>query len=161
MCGLLFVLSFSTLTSCDKPFYEKEHVFAENRWGYADTVVFEFEIEDTNRIYNLFLDVAHGKEYGYENLYSKVYMRFPDQTTRQENISLELADNLGNWHGECSGETCVRKFNFKPNAYFPMKGKYSIVMEQYNRVPIMPELKKFKMRIEQTDKVRGAKDVKK
>ena len=150
----LFLLS-TLLGSCGQYYYDEEHRFQQDQWTYADTVVFEFDIRDTNQIYNVFFDVEHHVDYKFENLYSKVYIQRPDQVAKSENISLELADDLGNWKGDCGDEWCNLKFNFKPKAYFPKQGIYRITMEQYNRQAVMEGLRRFRMYIDKTQKIRG------
>lgn len=113
--------------------FEKQYDLKDAAWTYADTLDFEFEIEDTLKIYNLYLDIAHSTEYGFENLYINIYTQFPTGERIKELVSLELADKGGIWLGDCDAESCELEVPIQENAFFNLPGKYKITLEQYMR----------------------------
>lgn len=131
----LFVFSFSLfLIGCGKDFeYQKKYEIADNSWSYPDSLNFNFNIEDTTRIYNLFLEVEHQDNYSFQNLYTQIHTKFPGGERLSETLSLELADKAGNWMGGCSGSTCTLLIPIQQNAFFNAEGSYEITIEQYMR----------------------------
>ena len=125
---------------------------ANEDWHYGDSIVFEFDIADKAKVYDIFLDVTHSSEYRFANLYTMLHVYFPDGRDRKEQVSLELAEMGGKWMGSCSGGTCTRQIPFMPNAVFEMAGKHRIVLEQYNRQESMQGVKGFRLRIKQREK---------
>ena len=123
-----------TLPSCsDNLVYEKEYEISDKVWIYSDTLNFDFEVEDTIALYSLSLEIEHSADYSFQNLYTKIYTKFPQGERIEEVLSLELADNIGNWVGNCSGEVCQLIIPIQENVYFNQNGHYQITMEQFMR----------------------------
>ena len=56
----LSVVLLPVLSACGPDYvYEKNYAIEEAAWAYTDTLQFQFEVEDTNTIYNLWLEVDH------------------------------------------------------------------------------------------------------
>lgn len=130
---VLILLGLS-LSSCgDNYVYEKQYVIQNGAWGYGDTLDFDFEIQDTTSIYNLYLEVAHNKDYSFQNLYTTIHTKFPGGELLDEVLSLELAGKGGNWLGDCGKEACSLKIPIQQNAYFNANGAYKITLKQHMR----------------------------
>ncbi|KAA3631642.1 MAG: gliding motility lipoprotein GldH [Bacteroidetes bacterium] len=134
----VFVLSiFSSillLAGCGKHYeYEQKYTIDNNSWSYQDTLDFNFNISDTNRIYNLYLEIEHEDSYAFQNLYTQIHTKFPGGERLDETLSLELANKTGNWLGNCSGSICTLLIPIQENAYFNASGDYEITLEQYMR----------------------------
>ncbi|MEL7122343.1 MAG: gliding motility lipoprotein GldH, partial [Bacteroidota bacterium] len=127
----VFLLFFP---SCSEKFdYQKTYQFDQGYWTYADSLSFDFEIPDTNNIYSLFLEVQHGTDYSYENLYTNIKTIFPSGRTIENPLSLELADKTGKWYGNCSGKNCKYILPIQEKAYFNETGNFQLKIEQYMR----------------------------
>lgn len=148
----LFIGLLAIFAGCESYYYDAEQPLAAGQWSYQDSIVFEFDIQDKTKLYDVFLDVKHTDEYRFANLYVMLHVYFPDGRSRKEQVSLELADPSGKWLGKCSGKQCTRELPFMPNALFEMEGKHRIVLEQYNRQSAMEGVEGFRMRIRQREK---------
>ncbi len=113
--------------------YIQKYTIDNNSWNYQDTLNFNFNIIDTNRIYNLYLEVEHESSYAFQNLYTQIHTKFPGGERLDETLSLELANKAGNWLGDCSGSSCALLIPIQENAYFNAAGDYEITLEQYMR----------------------------
>lgn len=150
MFYLFFVaLGLMMFSSCQSHFFDNTKTVPNGQWAYQDSIVFEFDIQDKSKKYNVFLEVEHSKEYRFANLYTMLHITFPSGKKRNEQVSLELANTVGEWQGTCSGNNCTRKLPFMPNAVFEESGKHRIVLEQYNRTEPMAGINSFRLYIEE------------
>jgi gliding motility-associated lipoprotein GldH len=129
-CFVLILLS-----ACNDNYIFNKSIDLENAvWAYNDTLVYDFEIKDTIQPYQLFLNINHSPDFAAQNIYSRIYTQFPDGTNAVDTISLELLDNFGSWLGKCNQTTCDLDLLLQSNTRFKASGKYSIRLEQYNRI---------------------------
>jgi gliding motility-associated lipoprotein GldH len=113
--------------------YEETKNFADPGWVYGDSLVAEFEIVDTNQIYNLYLRLTHGLDFPYQNFYVQVHTEFPAGERLSQQVSLELARSSGAWYGDCNADQCELNIPIQEGAYFNQAGAYRIVVEQFSR----------------------------
>ncbi len=151
---LIFILPL-LLFGCGKDLeYQKTYQIPDNAWSYQDSLNFNFNIEDTTRIYNLFLEIEHQNTYSYQNLYTSIHTRFPGGERLTETLSLELADKAGNWMGKCSGVSCKLRIPIQQNAFFNASGDYEITLEQYMRKNPIEGIKSISFLLEKTKNTR-------
>lgn len=156
--NLLLSVIFFAMSSCQTYFFDEKNEFKDGEWNFKTLVDFKFNIDDTTRVYNLFLEVNHSTEYSAQNFYSRVHVRFPDGQERKQQISVELADGRGEWIGKCSGKNCVRRIPFMPNAVFDRTGNYQLKFEQFSRTETLKGVKSMRLIIEKTDLNKGEND---
>lgn len=152
MRNLLLLAFFSVLLSACGPdyLYEETYDLEEAGWTYTDTLNFQFVIEDTLALYNLYLDVEHTTDYSYQNLYTQIHTRFPSGERMSQALSLELADKTGAWQGDCRGEKCRFLAPIQANAFFNEPGTYVITLEQYMRRSPVTGLTSIGFKLEET-----------
>jgi len=122
------------LTSCGPNYlYQQSYPIASETWTYSDTLNFDFPIQDTITRYNLLAEVIHSPDFPTQNMYILISTRFPDGKRLQMPLSLEMADKLGQWYGDCSSEKCTLQIPLQTNAFFNQMGDYQITMQQYTR----------------------------
>lgn len=144
------------LSSCGKNYiYENEISIAQGNWNYKDTINFDFEIVDTTKVYNLFLELDHLTDYRFQNLYVQISTTFPKGKRESQTLSLELASNLGEWKGDCNSTNCTTLVPIQEQVYFQEKGDYQITLEQFMREDPIKGLNKFGLKIEETDLKKG------
>ncbi|MBP7541584.1 MAG: hypothetical protein KA802_16810, partial [Saprospiraceae bacterium] len=59
---------------------------------------------------------------------------YPDQTSKNDVLSLEFADDSGTWMGEKDGNYLKAPIAIQPIAKFKKAGKYTMVFYQNSRV---------------------------
>ena len=154
--NFFFLFTITTLISCGPNFiYENEQIISDNNWEYQDSLNFQFEIADTNKLFNIFLDVEHSVDYGFQNLYTQIHTVFPSNDRITEMLSLELADKAGQWFGDCSSEFCTLRIPIQEGAFFNQAGNYSITVEQFMRKNPLEGVKSIAIRIEDTSQTRS------
>lgn len=154
--SIFLYLLFLTLTlGCGPDFViEERHKISPEGWSYADTVGFNFDIRDTNRVFNLFLEVDHQQAFSFQNLYVKVHTIFPSGRRSEQVLSLELADKMGLWQGRCDSENCTLRIPIQEEIFFNEPGKYALSLEQFMRESPLPGLNSFTLLVEDTGTVR-------
>ncbi|MDZ4682576.1 MAG: gliding motility lipoprotein GldH [Saprospiraceae bacterium] len=133
---------------------EGRHDFPDTQWTYADSLRFEFEVEDTTRIYNLYAELTHSVDYSFQNLYTHIHTIMPSGQRLTKLVSLELTNKLGIWSGDCNSKTCEIRLPVQEDLYFNQVGHYTIVVEQFMRQDQLPGLDNFSLLIEESEKKR-------
>lgn len=130
---IIALFIFTNLVSCGpKVVYERTENI-KNPWDYASNVTFEYIISDTLKPYNVQLVVGHKSDFTYENLYVNATTLFPDGKETNHVVSLQLADEKGDWLGQCSGAQCKTEIEISPAIYYRQLGKYQLKIGQYSR----------------------------
>lgn len=147
----LFLLSQLLLISCGESYvFEKTLKIEKEEWRYANTLDYPFEITDTTKIYNLLLEVQHSVDYSYQNCYFKIYTKFPSGEQTEQLLSVDLADGVGRWQGECSGESCTTLFDIQKQSFFNALGTHTITLEQYMRKDPLKGIQSLAIKLEDT-----------
>ncbi len=150
--NLFYFLVFVIFLGCKKNYlFEDSYVIESGEWTYQDTVDFKFEIKDTTKIYNLFLDFEHSTDYEFQNLYINIYTYFPSGKRIKELVSFELANKGGVWFGDCDAEQCKLEVPIQQNAFFSLPGNYVMTVEQYMRKSPLHGIRSIALKIEETE----------
>jgi len=131
----LFLASWLLLlVSCsNRAVYEEYLAVDENGWNQNDTRSFEFEIQDTLLIYDLYLNIRNTTNYEYSNIYFFISTRFPDGREFSDTVQCFLADYQGKWLGKGLGKIKDNRLLFKRGIRFPASGRYKMSIEQAMR----------------------------
>lgn len=152
--GLLFSLLL-LLTACGPDFvYDNTQEVPEAGWTYDQPFRFNFQVQDTSKVYNLWLEVGHSAKFKNQNLYTKLYTLFPDGQKLEEVVSLELANNAGEWYGECSDEVCSLRVPLQTETYFDQQGEYLLTVVQHMRRDSLKGVHALRFTIEDTGETR-------
>lgn len=144
LLGLLAVFS-----SCST-IYDETQILEDSTWAQGKCYSFAFDIQDTEQLYDLFLEVKHGTSYPYQNLYCLVKTQMPDGSARTEQASLELANAKGYWLGDCKEEQCTRKIPFIIKTKFTIPGIYTIELQQHSRPELLGPIEHLRLFIRKT-----------
>ena len=154
----LFVFLFFSqllLFSCAGDYiFEKKVEIEKGKWQYENTLDYSFEITDTNKVYNLLLEVQHSVDYSFQNCYFKIFTQFPSGEKVEQLLSVDLANKIGQWYGDCGGEFCTILVDLQKKAFFSVIGKHTITLEQYMRKNPLKGIKSLAIKLEDTGLVR-------
>ncbi len=147
---LLATLMGVLASGCSEPhLYESEVSIPEGQWHYSDTIAFRFDIADTSKLYTISLELTHGVDFPYQNLYVKFYTTFPSGKTEDRLVSLELTEKGAVWVGKCSGKRCTVRIPLQVKTWFPEPGTYILKLEQFMRVDPVPAVYSFKLMVDE------------
>lgn len=143
------------LFGCSEPFaYKAEHAFPQGKWAYADTVDFNVPVSDTSHLYNLYIEFNHVDTFPNQNIYLKLYTRFPSGKRVNRIRSFDLFDVEGKATGKCSGDECSTRLLLQDNLYFNQLGDHLITLEQFTRSNPVGGIRSVGILLEKTDKKR-------
>ena len=121
----------------DEVIFKQVDTIPDALWSYGDVYDYTFEITDTNEIYLLLLYLEFSTEYNWENLYTQIGTTYPNDSTRTDVLSFELASNTGAWYGDCNTRRCELNIPLQENVKFQMPGRYRLSFEQYMREEVV------------------------
>jgi len=132
--SLLFVIS-----SCD-PYrlYDEYSKTEEGQWKWSDKKLFQVEIEDSLKLFNIFVNIRHTTEYPKSNLFVFLTATSPTGISRRDTVELIIADDRGKWMGNGFGDIKLVSKEYRRAILFPYKGMYSFEVEQGMRIPEIP-----------------------
>ena len=150
ICAFI-ALSFA-IVSCDRNKVYEEYVeITDNVWQNKNAVNFEFEIDDTTSLHNIFINVRHATHYPYNNLWVFIKSSAPNGQINIDTVECILADKQGRWKGDGLGDLWDMQIPWKQNVRFPHTGKYRVEFQQGMRVDALPGIMDMGLRIEKID----------
>jgi len=151
---LFLVLPFCLLLGSCGPSYifDQEVKISETGWTYNDSLQFKVQVDDTLRLYNLYLDLEHTTSYSNQNLYLMIHTQFPDGKREGKAVSIDLADKMGRWNGKCSSEKCQLRVFLQEEAFFNAPGTYEFTVAQHMRVDPVLAIQSVALRVEDSGK---------
>ena len=122
------------VSSCSNNTIVDEHLSIEDQnWNQNQKAVFEFNIDDTNEYYDIYLSFRNTDDYPYNNLYVFTTMRFPNNKIAVDTLMCRMADTNGKWYGSGFGGIYENKVRLFRNKSFPLEGKYTFEINQAMR----------------------------
>lgn len=145
--GSLFLVFFS----CDsKRVFEGKKDFPERYWVFNNPAEFEFDVNDTDKTYNLLFSVRNTAKYQYQNIYLQYYLE--DSTGRllsNELKNVQLFNAItGVPLGQGLGDLYDIEKTFLENYNFEYPGKYRLRIDQFMRQDSLPEILSVGLRVE-------------
>jgi gliding motility-associated lipoprotein GldH len=133
--GLLIILLLPLcLLSCDNSIvFEDNKPVSQTAWNFQQPVQFEFDITDTVRLHNFYVNVRNLESYNYSNVCLFVSLEFPNGKLSVDTIDCPLADQHGHWLGSGIGDLYSHTIIYKEKKKFPMSGHYKIAIQHAMR----------------------------
>jgi len=126
-----FVLLFF---SCAKPtIYSKYKSLNKNHWAINKPINFKFDVKDSLKAYNIFINIRNNNQYPYSNIYLVISTYFNNTISEIDTLEYKMADASGKWLGTGFGGIKENKLVFKLNYKFPRTGIYKFSIVHANR----------------------------
>ncbi|SHM87610.1 gliding motility lipoprotein GldH [Polaribacter sp. KT 15] len=131
---LLFVGFFFLMISCqDVSEFNQYKTLEDGSWKSNQDLTFNFEVKDTIRPKNLFINIRNNNEYEYSNLFIITTLKFPNNTTVIDTLQYEMADEKGVFLGSGFSSIKENKLFYKEEKVFPTSGNYVLSVKQAMR----------------------------
>lgn len=144
--GLSFLVVFASCTTLDV--YERTNIIKNQSWLSNDTCTVNFNIVDTNSLYNFYFVCRHLHQYPYKNIYLQIQVNQPDTSfllTRE----FQFADN-SKWLGTSFDDIIEHRLLFNNQASKLKKGNYTFKINQIMREDPLPYILNAGIRIEKS-----------
>lgn len=146
---LIFVFVF-VFSSCDKGrVFDENKTISENQWYYKNIIPFDVQIGDTNKLYNVYVNLRITADYKYSNIFMWLHTTNPEKKTDQRRVEIRLADDGGKWLGSGLGDIYDYQFPVLQKVKFPASGFYRFELEQNMRDDTLGYIKAVGVRVEE------------
>lgn len=150
---LIIIVFVAIIISCDSNRVFQEYKSIDNNvWQHDDIISFDFDIEDTVSLHNLFINIRHTTNYPFNNMWLFVTSTSPEGLYVVDTVQCIFADKSGKWLGDGSGSLWDNKILWKQLVRFPNAGTYSVKYQHGMRLKSLPGVVDVGFRIEKFDK---------
>lgn len=137
------------LVSCDRALvFEENRRIEKSRWDQDQKVSFTFHTEDTLSINNFYINIRNTTNYKYRNVFFFINTIFPDGRMFRDTVECYLADKNGKWLGKGMGKIKDNRVLIRKGIRFPVKGTYTLELEQAMREEELKGIADIGIRIE-------------
>jgi gliding motility-associated lipoprotein GldH len=130
--------------------FEKNVVIPGNKWTTSFEPSFDFTIQDTTSLYNVYIVLRHTDAYHYNNIWLKVGIQVPGDTLRYQRSEQRLGNDANGWEGTGMDDIWeVRKLvNTAGPLKFTKSGPYHFTVGQIMRENPLENVMNIGIRIE-------------
>ncbi len=137
-------------SSCDKQrLIDENKSIANDAWYYKNYIPFEVQINDTNKFYNMLVNLRLDADYKYSNIFLLVHKTDVANIKTEERKEFILADETGKWLGKGLGNIYDYQLPLYNKIKFNEVGKYQYMLEQNMRDDTLFNIKSVGIRIEE------------
>jgi len=148
----LMMIFIFMLSACDTNTVFEENLEIKNaEWNRSEKAYFEFEIEDSTAVYEIYLNFRHGGDYPYQNIYLFTETVSPSGKLAKDTAQMLLANNKGKWFGKGIGDIFDYQFRYKQGELFPENGIYHFEIEQAMRDVILENVTDIGISVKKTN----------
>lgn len=143
--SLLIILVALLILSCDKKRVFDDYKSVGNAWHKDSIITFKLPKLESEKNYNLFINVRDNNDYPFDNLFLIVSLEQPNKKVIVDTLEYKMANPDGTLMGDGFTDIKESKLFYKEKMAFKSKGDYKIHIQQAVR---------------QTGKVSGVDDLK-
>lgn len=132
--SFLILISIVLISGCSSnTVFESYHKFDNLNWKRFNNQKFEFNIENTEAEYDVFLSIRHIPEIPYKEMKINYTIYTSSGGMRSNNLTMDLYDNEKNKLSECLGDFCDFVYPIRKGLTFSEAGK--VIIEIENKYP--------------------------
>lgn len=147
-----FLISLLSLifTSCIKiDLFEKQAAIPSQQWFYTNVPKFTFHIDDTTSLYNVYVVLRHTDLYQYNNIWLRIGLKTPKDSSNYQNVNVVLATDAKGWEGTGMDDIYeVRKSISAAPFSFKTSGDYTFSIQQIMRENPLKNILNVGLRVE-------------
>jgi len=130
-------LAIILLQSCGPTIEFDKSISVGESWSYNEPLLYDFNIDNVDQNYDLHFVLEHSEVFSFQNLYVLISTTYPDGKIIEDEVSLQLANQKGEFSGKCSGEKCKVTIVLQENFKFQNKGNHVIKIAQHSRSEVL------------------------
>ncbi len=151
-CVFFFFITLLFLAGCDSNrVFEDYKEFDDRAWKATDPVMFEFQIQDASKNYNLYYNVRNSLEYPY----ARIFVQYSLSDSIGTELTKKLTSNYlfdqktGRPLGRSGlGDVLDNQFLLLSNQSFKTEGTYRFRLDQFNRQDTLKGVLAVGLRVE-------------
>ncbi len=148
--GLLFFILITALSCTENRYFEANHDFSERVWTMDEKAEFQFDIDEAEAMYQLYINIRNDIDYPYRNLY--IHYSLEDSTgnvidKKLQDIQLFEA-KTGAPFGNNVSNIYSHQVLLEDSVLFPSKGEFTVSYKQYMRTDSLKGIYSTGIRIE-------------
>ena len=79
--------------------YEQTTTYPEHHWASKQVNQYQFNIADSNALYNVYFVIRHHNAYHYKNIWLQVNTQAAGDSLQKQTVNINLADDMNGWMG--------------------------------------------------------------
>lgn len=123
----------------------------ESEWLYRKPITFDFNINDSTALYDIYINVRHENSFEYQNLWLFVTIEGPDDESSTDTINCPLAMNDGKWFGSGTGAVIDLPVLIYKRHKFSRRGKHKISIKHGMRNDSLKHIRRIGVLIKKTE----------
>lgn len=143
---LILLLFIGSCTSIN--LYERTAIIPNQNWKTNFQPSFNFNIEDTNSLYNIYITIRHTDAYAYNNIWINIDTKAPGDTLKHQPLNLILADNSKGWLGVGMDDIFEQRIRITQTPIKLKKGLYIFTLAHIMRINSLPDILNVGIRLE-------------
>lgn len=150
----LVLLALGILSACNgNSIYEENHDFPAHGWESSAVPTFDFEIKETDAVYNVYYNIRNGHNYAFQN----IYINYSLEDTVGNLISKDLHNmtlfdpRSGKSQGSGIGDMQDHQLLALENIQFDTTGIYRMKLQQYMRRDTLKDIYAVGIKVEKAD----------
>lgn len=150
---LIFLLAVLACSCDTNRLHEKNHDFEDQAWLSNDQPVFDFEVTDTVKTYNLYCNIRNSVDYPF----SRIFINYSLQDSTGASVSKDMIraflfeEKTGKPLGSSGlGNVYDQQVPVLKNFQFKKSGRYSLTYEQFMRTDTLKGILAVGFRLEST-----------
>ena len=116
--------------SCDKKLIYDEYKSVGNSWHQDSIITFKLPKLESQKKYNLYLNIRDNNDYPFDNLFLIVSLEKPNRKVIVDTLEYKMANPDGTLMGEGFTDIKESKLFYKGDFPFDLKGEYKIHIQQ-------------------------------
>ncbi len=140
---LLCILGCTTIN-----LYEHTAVIPKQQWKSTFQPSFEFNIQDTNAVYDLYIVIRHTNAYAYNNIWLDIGTKFTTSSIAHQQLNLILGNNTDGWMGTGMDDIFEERIKITPTSIKLKNGRYTFTIAHLMRIDPLPHIVNIGIRIE-------------
>lgn len=139
------------LVGCGPNIVFEQTYEVEEGWSYEEVMNFDIEVTDTVKQYDLQFLLRHRADFGYQNLYVNITTTYPSGKKVKDQLSLQLANKMGEFLGKCSGDYCTVTVILQERFRFQELGSHVINIAQHSRKETLEGINSGELRLVESE----------
>ena len=91
---------FFVFSGCEtKQLFEQSTIYPNHNWPAKQATKYQFNVTDTAATYKIFFVIRHHNAYHYKNIWLKLTIKGPKDSSVTQHLNLNMADEAKGWLG--------------------------------------------------------------